>query len=101
MSSISLVSTTISGSVFDGDDDNAPEGDVVDIAFARNPTMRDRGKGQGWLATNRTDPGSITTPLSSKVSRWQHSSRVSPTSQNPASVEYLPGGHDRFRPKRT
>ena len=94
MSSISLVSIIISGNPAVPDDP-----DIV-VAVARNPTIRERGNGQGWLAINWIDCGLITTPLSSYVSRWQHSSKVSPTSQNPANVEYLPIGHDFFLPNK-
>ena len=49
---------------------------------AVNPTIRVLGNGHGWLPKYRMFSTSI--PASSRISRWTHSSKVSPASTKPA-----------------
>ena len=52
---------------------------------ARQPSMRERGKGQGWEATYSTS--ATRSPVSSRTSRATAASTDSPASTKPATTE--------------
>ena len=53
-------------------------------------------KGGTHELAKEMEGGETLTPLSSKTSRTTHSSKLSPISLKPASVEYRPCGHAAF-----